>query len=259
MSQSTGKVGNRGNPGSRYLSSQIVVEEGVRYMQVLSDTAILEGFASEVYSQINETWLQFHDTDMRVTEEQFLRYVYTAIVTRVSRVTNARYVVNGERFNIRCDDAWAMPASIANVLSGIGNVILESPVARLVPSLDLDSVQSKVMTQAEQISTTNALRAMANDDRLKLVFASAIEGNRDGDPMTMALLPIRDGLGRLQALHYHVPIDAVAAASYLILGIWPVGWDGVAPSGHPTLLPPWSIGVATIAVHLSELSRSAVR
>lgn len=222
---------------------------------VLYDSDIFSRFVGSVYRSINDVYAASHGlAEMRVTEDEFVRYSYTALRARVARVNQERVTVNSLRWQIRCDDAWSLPTTIAYVIARVGRVTLERPaVVTILPKWNSEH-DDLVMGYEEWSSVSRRLRAVEVDSANKLVFAHAIEGSREGDERLMALIPVRDVNGRLVQIESVMTLDPTAAASYIILGMEPTIAESVALPRHPLMVPHQYIEAALVMQYLERLS-----
>jgi hypothetical protein len=140
---------------------------------------------------------------------------------------------------------------LAAILAGIGRVTLEAPVITIVPALD-KSIVDRSLTYDEWALISRHLRAIEADPYCKFVFAHAIAGEKEGDPALMSLVPITDAQGRLVELRQQYEIHPIAAAAYLILGLWPEGLDATTLAVHPLLRSPHFIRVAGVRAFLNR-------
>jgi len=234
----------KGLSGPEITHSERYIGERRLDVSVLAELDTFDEFVLGMYNAMNARWGMFHvGADFPVTFDNFLRYAITAVVSRVMRV-------RGERFHIRCDEPWTLPAPLAAILAGIGRVILESPVLTLVPAIDKDLVL-RSMSYDEWAYTSNILRATEQDPYCKFVFVHAIAGDRDGDEALMSLIPITDASGVLVELRQRYEIHPIAAAAFLILGLRPEGLgDGEALAVHPLLRSPHFIRIVGVKAFL---------
>jgi len=131
--------------------------------------------------------------------------------------------VRNERFYVRCDDSWTVPAPLASVLAGLGNVLLEAPILEIRPKWD-PALDARLLNSYDEWQLiSRRLRAVEKDDNCKFIFAHAIEGGRGGDEALMCLIPVRDAAGRTVRLEGGVKmeVDPIAALAYLVLGLEP--------------------------------------
>jgi len=238
---------------AKFVSAERTIGNEVLEVTVLSDELIFERFVNSTYDAVAVRWEMFHiGTDFPVTQDQFLRYAYTAVRSRVARVRN-------ERFHVRCDDAWTLPAPLAAVLAGLGNVMLEAPVMEISPKWD-GRHNDKLLTYEEWEHVSRRMRAVEKDENCKFIFAHAIEGGRTGDEALMCLIPVRDTTGRLIQLQgtFKMDVDPIAGVAYLILGLEPEDAAGLALPPHALRSSPWSFKVQGLLSVLSRFAEAAV-
>jgi len=154
-----------------------------------------------------------------------------------------------ERFHVRCDDGWALPAPLAAILAGLGRVTIEAPVVSIVPAIDPKTVEL-ALTYDEWAVTSRYLRAVEADPNCKFVFAHAIAGEKEGDEALMSLIPVTDDKGRLVELRQQYEIHPISAAAYLILGMMPEGLVGETLAVHPLLRSPHFIRIVGVKAFL---------
>jgi len=230
-------------------SERFVGEEQVN-VTVLSEYSAFDEFIDGVYDAISSRWGMYHfGVDFPVTQENFRRYAYTAVGARVARV-------RGERFHVRCDDAWSIPAVIAGILAGIGRVTVESPIVTLMPSVD-PSITQYYMGYDEWSKTSRDLRGVEKDPSCKFMFAHAIDGTKTGDEALMSLIPVTDEAGRLVELRQQYEIHPIAAAAFLILGLAPAGVMAETLPVHPLLRSPHYIRILGVRAFLHRFYDAA--
>jgi hypothetical protein len=221
-------------------------------VHVLSDVEVFDNFVLSVYDSVVNQWAATHPTGVfPVSVEDFTLYSYTAVKTRVSRVRD-------ERFSIRCDASWVLPTPIASVLAKLGRVEYDRPVLTVWPKWNIEH-DGKLLSYDRWELISRTLRAIERDPLTKLVFAHAIEGGKSGDESLMNLIPVRDAQGRVtpdRITGYH-DVDPIAAAVYLVLGLWPEQWDGNVLPSHPLLLPHSYVESAAVLMTLHRLAEAS--
>lgn len=238
---------------SRFVTADRTIGSEVLEVTVLSDELIFDRFVDSVFDAIASRWELFHAGQVfPVTQTDFQRYAYTAVKARVARVRN-------ERFHVRCDDSWAVPAPLAAVLAGLGAVTLEAPIVEIVPKWDVRH-DAKLLTYQEWTLISRRLRSIEKDPNAKFVFAHAIEGGKQGDEALMALLPVRDETGRIIQLEgpARMDLDPVAAMAYLILGLDPEGARGLALPAHVLRTSPYYIPAVGLVHFVEKFAEAAV-
>jgi len=229
--------------GVEVAHSQRYVGEERLEVSVLSERSVFDEFIQGCYEAMNTRWGMFHqDTIFPVTQAVFQQYAVTAVAARVMRTRN-------ERFHIRCDDAWSLPAVLAAILAGIGRVTLEAPVLSLVPAIDKELV-AESLSYDEWANVSRTLRGVEQDPNCKFVFAHAIAGDKEGDAALMSLIPVTDDAGRLVELRQQYEIHPIAAAAYLILGLAPQGMGSEVLPVYPLLRSPHYIRIAGVRAFL---------
>lgn len=234
----------KGLSGPEITHSERYIGESRLNVSVLVERDTFDEFITGLYETMDARWGMFHHgSQFPVSPSVWQSYAITALAARVARV-------RGERFHIRCDDAWAIPAPFAAILAGIGRVTMEGPVLTLIPSMDKALIDG-AMTYEEWARTSNLLRGVEADPYCKFVFAHAIAGDKEGDEALMSLIPVTDDSGRLVELRQRYEIHPIAAAAYLILGLRPEGLeDGETLAVHPLLRSPHFIRIAGVKAFL---------
>lgn len=221
------------------------------YVTVLSqDVAMFERFVGDQYDIIDMRWGSFKSTDTPVSRDEFMRYAYTAVRTRIARVRN-------ERFHIRCDSEWQLVTGLASILAQVGRVTLAAPGVTILPQWDA-RLDSNLLTREEFHSLSQRLRMMAKDPDCKFVFADAISGDRSGDLVLMSLLPVRDEVGRIVEVRGTKDFDAIAGVSYLLLDLEPEGLGDLALIPHPLLVPPFVLRAAVVWQYMTRYAEVSV-
>jgi hypothetical protein len=241
----------KGLGGAEITHSERYVGEEKLEVTVLNEYGAFDEFIDGLHEAIASKWEMYHHgASFPVTQDTFRRYAYTAVAARVARTRN-------ERFHIRCDDAWALPAPLAAILAGIGRVTLEAPVLTLVPAVDRE-VQQQSLSYDEWARVSRQLRAIESDPNCKFVFAHAIEGSKEGDEALMSLIPVTDDAGRLIELQQRYEIHPISAAAFLILGLAPEGMTGrETRTVHPLLRSPHFIRIAGVKAFLHRFYDAA--
>jgi hypothetical protein len=241
----------KGQGGSFHVGSERSVVEEVLEVKVFSeDATIFTEFVSDVYDAIAAQYVTVTGREpmaFPVTRDEFISYAFTALRTRVARVNN-------DRFPIRCNDPWQLPSVLAAAINGIGRVTLETPVVTITPvwNSDYDAFVLDVRTWH---SITQRLRAVAANSEMKLVLVKALADDKSGDENIMALVPVRDAMGRVVRLAQRDhEVDPIAAVVYLLAGFAPEIYAGLNLATHPLLLPPYYITVAALHQNLWRLA-----
>jgi len=234
-------------------SERTVVEEVVRMTVFSEDSRLFQEFVGDVYDAIVSQYVIVSGGEpmaFPVTRDDFIRYAFTAVKTRVARVNN-------ERWPIRCNDPWQLPSVIAAAINGIGIVTNERPIVTVVPVWNAE-YDPFLMNVREWNATTQRLRAVAANSEMKLVLVKAIADDKYGDEAIMSLIPVRDELGRIVRLgHRDHEVDTIAAVVYLLAGFAPDIYAGLNLATHPLLLPPYYVTVAALHQNLWRLTNVA--
>lgn len=240
-------------------SERTVVEEVVTMVVFKNDAQLFIEFVGDVYEAIASQYVIVsggRPMDFPVTREEFVKYAFTAVKTRVARVSNKTVSVPGDRWPIRTNDSWQLPSVIAAAINGIGVVSKEEPIVTLVPVWNPD-YDEMLLTVREWNSITQRLRAVAGNSEMKVIFVKAIADDKFGDEALMSLVPIRDEMGRVVRLGSHHTVDTIAAVVYLLAGFDPDVYAGVTLATHPMLLPPYYVTAAALHQGLWRLSNVA--
>lgn len=239
--------------GSFSIGSERTVAEEVLHMPVFqSDASLFEEFVGDVYDSIETQYITAsgQEVGLPFTKVEFLAYAFTGIRTRLARV-------NDDRFYIRCDDTWQMPAILAAIFNSIGRVQIEDPVVTVYPVWNV-AYDGFLLTRIEWIRITQLIRGVARNQNIKLVLVNSLAGDRSGDEVLLSLIPVRDEQGRIVRIsHKTQPVDAIAAAVYIIAGFAPDIYAGVSTALHPMLLPPYYITVGALRQNLWRLTDAA--
>jgi hypothetical protein len=224
-------------------TKRLIVEKEV-VVTVLHDKDVFERFNFEAYKVLELRWQAVTGARsvLPFTEVEYLKYGYTAVKTRVSRVNN-------ERFHTRCDDHWALNPVLAAVLAGVGLVMLETPAVTFRPKWNVEH-DSMLLTMDEQRDMTRRIKSLVDVQNLGFVPILAISGDRSGLKEVMNLIPARDEMGQVKELKSYYDFAPIAAVAYLIGGLSPELWTGTALPEHPQLLPAYFIEKAVL---LSEI------
>lgn len=221
------------------------------YVTVLSrDVAMFERFIGEQYDIIDARWVSFKSTDTPVTKDEFMRYAYTAVRTRVARVRN-------DKFHIRCDSDWQLVTGLASLLAQLGRVTLAAPGITIVPVWNV-ALDGSLLSREEFFSISQRLRMLAKDPDCKFIFADGISGDKSGDLVLMSLLPVRNELGQVVEIRGTKDFDAIAGVSYLLLDLEPEGLGDMALIPHPLLVPPYVLRAAVVWQYMTRYAEVSV-
>jgi hypothetical protein len=246
--------------GSFPVGSERTVVEEVQYMQVFkNDAQLFTDFVVDIYDALASQYVIVsggRPMDFPVTQEEFVKYAFTAVKTRVSRIGNNTATAAGVRWPIRTNDSWQLPSAIAAAINGIGIVTMEAPVVTLVPVWNA-AYDDQLLTVREWHAITNRLRAVASNSEMKVIFVKAIADDKFGDEALMSLIPIRDEVGRIVRLGSHHTVDTIAAVVYLLAGFDPDVYAGMTLATHPMLLPPYYVTAAALHQGLWRLANVA--
>jgi len=240
-------------------SCRTAAEEKMVMPVFKNDATLFIEFVGEVYDSIETQYVSVAGCgdELPFTKADFTKYAFTGMCARVRRVTNDRSPINGERFEIRCDDPWRMPAILAAIINAVGRVVIEQPVITVEPVWNHE-YDSYVLSNREWHRISQQLAAVSRADGMKITIVNALAGDRSGDEMLMSLIPVRDEMGRIvQVGHNTSPVDPIAAAVYVISGFDPEIYAGVSLALHPLLLPPYYITVGAVRQNLWRLTDAA--
>lgn len=240
-------------------SNRTAAEEKMEMTVFKNDAALFVEFVEDVYDSLETQYVTVCGCgdELPFTKDAFVKYAFTAMCTRVRRVNNDRSLINGERFEIRCDDPWRIPAVIAAVVNAVGRVVLENPIITVEPVWNHD-YDEYVLSTAQWHRVSQQLGAMSRADGMKVTIVNALAGDRSGDEMLMSLIPVRDEMGRIvQVGHRTSPVDPIAAAVFIISGFDPEIYAGVSLALHPLLLPPYYVTVGAVRQNLWRLTDAA--
>jgi len=231
-------------------SERSVVEEVLEVKVFSEDATLFTEFVSDIYDAIAAQYVNVTgSTPMAfpVSREEFVAYAFTALRTRVARVNN-------DRWPIRCNDPWQLPSVLAAAINGVGRVTLETPVVTITPVWNSE-YGTMLLDVRSWHSVTQRLRAVAANSEMKLVLIKAIADDKSGDENVLALVPVRDNMGRIVQLRQREhEVDPIAAVVYLLAGFAPDIYAGLTLATHPLLLPPYYITVAALHQNLWRLA-----
>jgi hypothetical protein len=234
------------------VQSQVVHAREVFVPVFGTDDALFRVFLDATYDSHVYKWEARHASgSFTVTRDEWLRYAYTALRSRLARV-------NDDPGQIRSDAEWQIPSMIASVLNSLGRVTIDGPAMQYTPVWN-PAYDSMLMDKLEWANVTAKLRALAADrDHAKFVFVRNLSGDRSGDRMIMDLIPVRDEMGAIRRLHSDQPVDGVAAFVYLAAGFAPDVFANLTLQVHPRALPKRYLDADAVAYGAVELGlRSA--
>lgn len=240
-------------------SCRTAAEEKMEMTVFKNDATLFIEFVSDIYDSIETEYVTVAGCGdaLPFTKDDLIKYAFTAMCARVRRVNNDRSLIAGNRFEIRCDDPWQLPAAIAAVINSVGRVVIENPIITIEPVWNHE-YDGWVLGQRSWHRVTQQLRATSRANGMKLVLVNALAGDRSGDEMLMSLIPVRDEMGRIvQIAHRTQPVDPIAAAVFIISGFDPEIYAGVSLALHPLLLPPYYVTVGALRQNLWRLTDAA--
>lgn len=237
-------------------SHRAAAEEKMEMTVFQTDAELFAQFVGDMYVSIETAYetVAPNSSGLSFTLEDFTKYAFTAMAARVRRITNDHSLINGARFEIRCDAPWALPATLAAVINAVGRVTMESPVITIEPVWN-HAYDDQVLTEAQWYRISQAIRATERVVGMKLVLVNQLAKDPSGDDALMSLIPVRDEMGRIMQLgHRTTPVDPAAAAVYLISGFDPDIYAGVSLALHPLLLPPFYVTAGEVRQNLWRLT-----
>lgn len=210
-----------------------VPQTGMLQVEVKPVTTELRQLVSLVHADISYG-VSVSEGVMTVSEEDLLRYVVTALRTRVAHV-------NRERFHLRVQEPWALPHVFNYIVSAVGRVELDMITVVPVWNAEADAL---VMSYEEQVQTTQRLRALKFRG---YDFARALSAERLGHVQVMTLVHIDDEWASRDVFTLS---DAIVASA---VGVDPVvSRDGLI-SSHPLYVPTYKIRDVEVVRHLPRL------
>lgn len=222
---------------------------------ILGHDVYLDRYVNQCYRSMQYSWASVHySSPLPFTAEELKRYFVTALHCRVARVTHAF------RSNIPFD-GWALPATMAGVVAGVGEVSFEVPLTRLTPEFNV-AFLGLVLDRSEWSDLTMRIRS-TSDAFTKFLFVETIERDRKGRADVMALWPVmseadvvtepataevrRDSRSVDSVVAWSGNIDGRSAAIALIAGVVPDGW------GSLSRIPTFALPHYSIPGHAAEL------
>lgn len=238
-------------------SRRTAAEEKMEMTVFKSDAELFVQFVGEMYDSIETAYTAVATSDrpMQFTKEEFVQYAFTAMATRVRRITNDHSLINGERFELRCDSPWALPATLAAVINAVGRVMWEVPVVTIEPVWNHAYDEFVLVNERVWHRISQAIRATSRIEGMKLVLVNQLAKDPMGDDALMVLIPVRDEMGRIVRVgHRTMPVDPAAAAVFLISGFDPDIYAGVNLALPALLLPPYYVEAGEVRQNLWRLT-----
>jgi hypothetical protein len=237
-------------------SHRTAAEEKMEMVVFKTDADLFVQFAGEMYDAIETAYVSVapNSTPMLFTKDEFVKYAFTAMCARVRRISNDHTLINGERFEIRCDHPWALPATMAAVINAVGRVSMDVPVVTVVPVWN-HAYDEFVLPERTWHRVSQAIRAVARVEGMKLVLVDQLAKDPSGDEHLLSLIPVRDEMGRIvRVSHRTMPVDPAAAAVFLISGFDPDIYAGVSLALPAMLLPPYYVEAGEVQQNLWRLT-----
>lgn len=157
---------------------------GEQFMLVVASNSDLRELIDNMYSQI-EYMVSVRGGVLRVTSEEFTKYIVTAFKVRVEFVLHGRWRALGyQSTGMDVRDKWALPIPVHSVLSTIGVAQLGSQGTQVIPLWDRGA--DELTLSVEQRDTiTPKLKAVAH--LCDFTLAETISSDTDGVVKVMSL------------------------------------------------------------------------
>lgn len=207
---------------------------------VIADDTNLRNFSAMVFEQI-DTLVRQNGGAPSFTEEELLRYFVTAMKVRVERSTPPH--IRLVRTNMRTDDRWALPPTLAYVINAIGQVRYGPGEVLFYPVWN-KAADDLVMSQQERDRMTARLRSL---EASGLRFVRAIESKREGVIKVMVLTFMNTPSGGEWVSPE--PVGVVDAFTASLTGLRPVG--GLSTE-TPVWLIPYKVDERKVVQYLPE-------
>jgi len=237
-------------------SRRAAAEEKMEMTVFKADSSIFAEFVGDIYDAIESQYRTVggHGQELPFTKVDLVKYAFTAMCTRVRMINRDRTPINGERFDIRCNDPWRIPAVLAGIINAVGMVVNEQPVITIVPVWNHE-LDDQILTVPQWHRVSQAILAVSRTEGMKMVLVESLASDRSGDEMLMTLIPVRDEMGRIrQIAHRTIPVDPSAAAVYIISGFDHEIYAGMSLASPALLLPPYFVTVGEVQQNLWRLT-----
>lgn len=210
--------GNKGaaTPGVSKLSPTLVPREVVRQL-IMGDLEVFRTFVGAMHTALTDH-VESRGTRMTVSEPELFTYLLTAVRTRTYRAAK-KYGDHDPSFHIRTNSMWCLPSQFATIVNKIGVVELNVPRATFVPMWNVEHNEFTYSRPEELVPTTQRLRSLADHPDLRLTFIEAMASNETGDEEVLAMIPLRDELGRIREVRGKVNYDGVSASVVFLLSM----------------------------------------
>lgn len=191
-------------------------EMGVEDVVIGSDHHALTRFIADVHDELDAKWGDVHyGTELPVSEEELFAYCVTALKSRIDFVRRDR------RPEVRTNETWYLPASVAMLANLIGYVDLEAPVVKIVPKMS-EELERAALSHDEWQRLSMKMRRIEQDPNAKILFAHGMESDRRGDEAFMTYALQVDTAGKPMAVRgRHVEVEPIRATALLVLGVEP--------------------------------------
>jgi len=201
---------------------------------------------------------------MPFSEDEFVEYAYDALHVRVQRVLREPAPLPFQ--------GWSIPAPLGSMLAALGEVTKEAPYTKVIP------VWGSGLGWFHNRQSWNdlSMRIRSVEHSINVLLIDTIEREPKGDKALMLLLPVERALesaetvmtgvtgedqnplvvdrAAVDAVYGYEPVDAISAATYLALGMFPE--NAVDPTlGHPLTLPGYFIGRDPAVLVVDRLSQ----
>lgn len=227
---------------------RVMVASGSAY-----ESWIRKLYRAMVYAHTSTTMT----SELPFTEDEFVSYCVDALHVRVQRVRREPSALPFQ--------GWAIPAALGTMLAGLGEVTHEAPYVRIVPTWPEDISWNLNRLQWNELT----VRIRSVEATMSVLLIDTIERDPKGRDEIMSLLPQQvfvDGAEEeemqvdtlnplsIEAVYRSEPVDAISAATYLILGLLPE--ETVDPTLlHPLARPGYKMDYEVIALVVDRLAQ----
>jgi len=205
-------------------------------------------------------------------EEEFVLYAFDALHVRVQR---ARREPSQLPYT-----GWSLPAPYANMLAAIGEATIEAPAMRVVP--EWTGSQSYNLTRQQWNDLSMRIRTI--EDHVSVLFVDTIERDAEGNRELMTMMPLiqteveasvvpergvvsednEQGVAAeaygsalvtsVAGIYSTKPVDAISAATYLVLGLTPEGLGDISLV-HPLNMPGYRMQIPMVEMVIERLTQ----
>jgi len=219
-------------------------------------------YQAMAYAHISSTMTEA----LPFTELEFTDYCYDALHVRVQRalLEPSPLPYSG----------WALPAPFATMLAALGEVTQEAPYIKIIPAWPVELGWNLNRRRWNDIT----VRIRSVETSMNVLLVDTIERGPKGRDDLMTLIPdvitdengveipledrVNDlvtmapdqNLSGIKAVYRREPVDAISAATYLVLGLRPEEW--VSPTQvHPILRPGYKMDFEVIELVVDRLAQ----